>query len=132
MTSPLDPTLPLATPPKAGETLSLPIVSAPMRTTLFPESTPLVSISPDAIEVIFLRNEVVFTAQNGVVVDRSDQGGHVEVEMELAAPTVQMLDLGHVRLPVKLATDLAVNMLSHMSEHHGISLPEVIARLQSE
>lgn len=121
------PSIPLSYDAQVGDEVILPIVSAPLRTTLFPESAPLVSIGPDAIEVIFLRNEVVFTAQQGRVIDVHGDSG---VELSLAPPTVQMLDLGHVRLTPALAIDLGVSLLKHVVKHHGIELDDITARLQ--
>lgn len=122
------PSFPIVNDPVAGDALVVPIVSSATRTTLFPEATPIVSVGPDAIEVVLLRNEVIFQSQTGSVVTRD---GELTIELGLAPPIAQTLDLGHIRMSVDTSRTLAIALIRHLVENHDVQLQEVLARLQA-
>lgn len=116
-----------STMPSLGDPINMSVTAAPMRTTLFPENFIVATPKPDAIELIFLRHELVVLSQDGVVSRASD--GSVDLSVTSTAMTGQVQDVGHVRLGADKAVELAIGILRHAAEYHARDMHEILASL---
>jgi hypothetical protein len=115
------------TGPAEGTEILIPVLQSPTRTTLFPDQTIIATASPEFVEVVFMRNEIHLAAQRGVV--RKSERDTIDVEIKDAQIGAQLTDVGHVRMPVAAAVDMALNILRHAGANHGVDLAEAISSL---
>ncbi|TAJ67411.1 hypothetical protein [Brevundimonas sp.] len=111
--------------PSVGEKVNMAVVPSPTRTTIFPETTVVLMAEPDKVELVFLRREVAIISQIGEVTRNSE--GTFDVEVKDTAVAAQIHDIGHARLKVGPAIDLARLIIHHIAEHHGHDLDELLA-----
>lgn len=116
--------------PEVGTEVLVQVLQSPTRTTLFPEQSIIASAGSEAVEIIFVRNEIMMSAQRGKV--RSAKAGGIELEIVAAPMMAHLTDIGHVRMPVQASIDLALNVLKHVVINHGIDPKALSARLTKE
>lgn len=111
--------------PSVGDMISMAVVPSPTRTTIFPETSVVLTADSDRVEIAFLRREVALVSQQGQITRSSD--GSIDVEMKDTSAIAQIHDVGHVRLAIPAAIDLVRMLVHHIADHHGRPIEEIIA-----
>ena len=113
--------------PPIGSQIMMPIVAAQTRTTIFAEAAIVASPGPDAVELVFLRNEVFVPVQTGTVV--AHDGLRADVSVTASPASLQLTDIGHVRMPQSAMLTLVISAAQQLVNHHGVKLEEITSGL---
>lgn len=113
--------------PKLGDPVSFAVVPSSMRMTLFPDNFTVASVGPKLLELVWLRQGFVLVAQHGVIIE-SDEGG-LSINIVQNDQATQVEDLGHVRLTLEKGLDLAVGLINHAIQHHGVDGDDIASKI---
>lgn len=116
--------------PQIGSEITVPVVASPSRMTIFPELAVIASPVPGMIELIFLRNELAVPVHS-FIVGEGGVGGAVMMSPGTAQVTPQLMDVGHVRLAVNTAVELAALILAQARDQQGFDIQESLSRLSA-
>lgn len=116
--------------PQVGSEITVPVVASPSRMTILPELAVIASPVPGMIELIFLRNELTVPVHS-FIVGEGGVGGAVMMNPGAAQVTPQLTDIGHVRLPVNTAVELAALILAQARDQQGFDIQESLSRLSA-
>ncbi|MEW6537956.1 MAG: hypothetical protein AB1448_05140 [Pseudomonadota bacterium] len=111
-----------------GDDVVITIVPSATRTTLFPEQGAVFGRGLGSLEIILLRQEVALRTQIGTVMDH--EGHQLRLDFRPGVLDSEMVDIGHVRMDIEPAVDMAMGILS-LAIHNGTELEALVQRLQS-
>jgi hypothetical protein len=118
----------LSSSPALGDEVLLPVVQSATRSTLFPDQA-VVSSTPEFLELVLLRQEVLILRQKGRVVESSPGEFGVQIQGTEVRPT--LYDIGHVRFPLAQGVELALSILGHVVKNNGMDKSELLARINA-
>lgn len=114
--------------PASGSEVAVSIAQSATRTSLFPDQA-VVASTPEFMEFIFLRNNPVALRQTVEIVNSN--GVSVEVRVKNTDVKPRLTDIGHVRLGLSPAVELAFAVVKHALDQGAVSAPDLRKRLNS-
>ena len=115
--------------PEVGQHISLPIIQAPTRTTLFPDIMTVALPANGLVEIVLLRTEYLMFSQEAEVAEVN--GGVVNLKTLGSKMGPQLWDIGHLRVSQDSALTMAVGLLEHLVLQGRENADELLARLQA-